>query len=73
MQQVIAAAKLKKLEKRKFSEANPLPDYFYYVGESPKVKRNSDGEIIRLSTRVKVWVDNEDFSHYRCDLSQINY
>ena len=64
MQQVIAATKLKKLEKRKFSETNPLPDYFHYVGESPKVKRNSDGEIIRFSTPVKIWVDNEDnYSH----------
>ena len=48
MQQAIAASKLKKLEKRKFSQTSPLPDYFHYEGESPKVKRNSDGVVTRF-------------------------
>jgi hypothetical protein len=64
MQQVLAANKSKKLEKRKFSQAYPLSDFFHYEGESPNVKRNNDGAIIRFSTPVKVWMDNEDnYSH----------
>ena len=64
MQQVLTANKLKKIEKRKFSQANPLPDFFHYEGESPKVKRNNDGAIIKFSTPVKLWMDNEDnYSH----------
>ena len=64
MNQVLAAAKLKKIEKRKFSQTNPLPDFFHYEGESPKVKRNDEGTIIRFSTPVKLWTDNEDnYSH----------
>ena len=64
MNEVLAAAKLKKIEKRKFSQANPLPDFFHYEGESPKVKRNNEGTIIRFSTPVKLWKDNEDnYSH----------
>ena len=64
MQQVIAATKLKKLEKRKFCQMNPLPDYFHYEGESPNAKVTSDGAIIRFSTPVKAWVDNEEnYSH----------
>jgi hypothetical protein len=70
MQQVIAANKLRKLEKRKFCQSNPLPDFFHYEGESPKVKKNSDGSVIRFSTPVKVWVDNEDnyaYLYYRSE------
>jgi hypothetical protein len=45
---------LKKIEKQKFSQANPLPDFFHYKGEPPKVKRNNDGAIIKFSTPVKL-------------------
>jgi len=70
MQQVIAANKLKKNEKRKFCQLNPLPDFFHYEGQPPNIKKNGDGSIIRFSTPVKVWVDNEDnYAHlyYRSD------
>ena len=64
MQQVLAATKLRKLEKRKFTQTNPLPDFFHYEGEAPRVKRNSDGAIITFSTPIKVWIDNDDnYSH----------
>jgi hypothetical protein len=33
---------------------------FYVVGQSPKVKKSSDGSVFRFSTPVGVWVDNED-------------
>ena len=58
MNEVLAAAKLKKIENRKFSQANPVPDFFHYEVESPKVKRNNEGTIIRFSTPVKLWKDN---------------
>ena len=64
MKQVIAANKLKKREKRNFLQANPLPDCFYYEGESPKVKRNREGNTLKFSTPVKAWVNNEEnYSH----------
>jgi hydroxymethylpyrimidine pyrophosphatase-like HAD family hydrolase len=31
---------------------------FYVVGQSPKVKKSSDGSVFRFSTPVGVWVDN---------------
>jgi hypothetical protein len=40
MQQVVIAAnKFKKIEKLKFCQLNPLPDYFHYEEESPKIKK----------------------------------
>ena len=46
MQQVLAANKLKKIGKRKFSLANPLTKIFHYEGESPMMKRNTGGDSI---------------------------
>jgi hypothetical protein len=52
------------------SSSGLLPDFFHYEGQPPNIKKNGDGSIIRFSTPVKVWVDNEDnYAHlyYRSD------
>jgi hypothetical protein len=55
MNQVLAAAKLKKIEKRKFSQTNPLPDFFHYEGESPKVKSHwGKGRVFTGASRTSM-------------------